>query len=238
MTIARRAAAFDELLTTTLALTSPPVGLAFVGAAPPGVDRVSGPAPSGCTYWKDAAAGRVFYTEASDHFGCPVGAHTHNAAMPPEKVKELEGMIGTMVGLRYLKGEEVAAIPRRERALEVAVYGPLRKLPVDPDVVLVRGDARQLMLLLEAATAAGLAKGAQVMGRPTCAMIPASLASGEVTTNLGCIGNRVYTGLADTELYAAIPAAGIDALSGELAAIAAANVALEKFHTERRDARP
>ena len=53
--------------------------------------------------------------------------------------------------------EEVPQIPTRKTPLRVAVYAPLAAAPVPPDVVLVRGNARQLMLLAEAAQAAGVA---------------------------------------------------------------------------------
>src|SRR2546427_245687 len=77
--------------------------------------------------------------------------------------------------------------------------------PFDADVVLVRGNAKQMMFIAEAAGAVGLSGGSALMGRPTCAMIPAAMQGGYVTTSLGCIGNRVYTGLGDDEFYAAIP---------------------------------
>ena len=49
-------------------------------------------------------------------------------------------LIHTMVGLSYLKMEEVPAIPTRKTPLEVAVYAPLAAAPLPPDVVLVRGN--------------------------------------------------------------------------------------------------
>ena len=48
-------------------------------------------------------------------------------------------------------------IPTRTTALQVAVSAPLAAAPVPPDVVLVRGNARQVMRLAEAAQAAGAA---------------------------------------------------------------------------------
>ena len=87
----------------------------------------------------------------------------------------------------------------------VAVYAPLAETPAPPDVVLVRGRARQIMLVAEAARAAGLAGDGAAMGRPACAMIPAVLGGPAGVTSLGCIGNRVYTGLGDDELYFTIP---------------------------------
>ena len=53
-------------LAQLLGLTSPPVAIAFVDAAPPGVSRVAATEPASCSYWRRAAAGEVFYTVADD----------------------------------------------------------------------------------------------------------------------------------------------------------------------------
>jgi uncharacterized protein (DUF169 family) len=116
------------------------------------------------------------------------------------------------------------------------VYAPLAEAPCPPDVVLVRGDARQVMLVAEAAWSAGLRGDVATMGRPACAMVPQAIQSGTGATSLGCIGNRVYTGLAEHELYFAIPGPKLAAVVERLATIVEANRALEAFHTQRRDA--
>ena len=157
-------------LAELLSLASPPVAIAFVDAVPPGVPHVSAVEPAGCGYWRRAAAGEVFFTVADDHKRCAVGAHTHNVTLSPAEQQELMGLVQTMVGLSYLKMEDVPQIPTRKTALQVAVYAPLAAAPVPPDVVLVRGNARQLMLLAEAAQAAGVAGTGAAMGRPTCAV--------------------------------------------------------------------
>src|SRR5215510_6178047 len=116
-----------------LGLRHAPVALAFRDSAPPGVPRVDAAGPSGCSYWKLAAEGRTFYTEAADHFNCPVGAYTHGIDLPPAQAQELQGVVGTMVSLGYLRMEEVPGIPRREERFGVAVYGPLADAPEPPD---------------------------------------------------------------------------------------------------------
>ena len=87
--------------------------------------HVSAGEPAGCGYWRRAAAGEVFFTVADDHKGCPVGAHTHNVTLSPSEQQELMGLVQTMVGLSYLKMEEVPQIPTRRTPLQVAVYAPL-----------------------------------------------------------------------------------------------------------------
>ena len=221
-------------MTELLGLRVAPVAVTFASAAPAGVPRVAKAGPAGCAYWKQAAEGAAFYTEASDHFNCPVGSYTHGVGLPPERAKELEGVVGTMVGLQYIRMEEVGALPRRTEPFKVAVYAPLAEAPVPPDVVLVRGRARQIMLVAEAARAAGLAGDAAAMGRPACAMIPAVLARPGGVTSLGCIGNRVYAGLGDDELYFTIPGARIGDLVERLETVLHANRELEQYHQARR----
>jgi uncharacterized protein (DUF169 family) len=216
-----------------LSLTSAPVAIAFVDAAPAGVAHVSDVEPAGCGYWRRAATGEVFYTIADDHKSCPVGAHTHNVPLSSTEKADLMGLLETMVGLQYLKMDDVPQIPTRETPLRVAVYTPLNAAVISPDVVLVRGNARQLMLLAEAAQAAGIAGAGPAMGRPTCAVIPQAINADKTATSFGCIGNRVYTAAADDEAYFAIPGGQLRALEEKLTVIVHANNELEKFHRAR-----
>ncbi|MDA1016815.1 MAG: DUF169 domain-containing protein [Planctomycetota bacterium] len=126
--------------------------------------------------------------------------------------------------------DEVPAIPRRETAFGVASYSPLAETTTEPDVVLVSGNARKMMLLAEAAHSAGVACEANMVGRPTCAAIPAVMNSGTSAANLGCIGNRVYTELGDDELYFVFAGSQLDKITDKLASIVHANLQLEQYH--------
>lgn len=216
-----------------LGLRWPPLALAFRPAPPAGVPRIAAPAPASCAYWKLAAEMGPFYTDAADHTRCPIGAYVHGVDLGPETAKELGSLIETMVGIQYLRQEEVEALPRVDPPFGVLVYAPLSETPCDPDVVIVRGDAKQVMLVAEAARSAGVGHDGATMGRPACAMIPEALRSGHGATSLGCIGNRVYTGLGDDELYYAIPGPRVAEVVGKLGVIVNANRTLEAFHRER-----
>lgn len=216
-----------------LGLKSQPVALSFVEKAPDGVQKIAASEAAGCGYWRKAAEGETFYTDAADHHGCPIGSHTHNVPMPIEKKTELEGMIGQMVELGYVKMEEIPMIPKRADAFKFAVYGPLADAAQLPDVILMRGTVRQLMILSEAASAAGIAGESPTMGRPTCAVIPQVLNSGKTSASFGCIGNRVYTQAPDDEAYYAVAGAQLEKMAGALETIAKANEELEKFHRSR-----
>lgn len=216
-----------------LELRVPPVAIAFRDSAPADMPRIESPAPAGCGYWRLAAEGQEFYTEASDHYTCPVGAHTHGVNLPADVAEELNGLVQTMVQMQYIKMEEIPAIPRRQSPFRVAVYARLADASFEPDVVLIRGTAKQLMLVAEAAQAAGIAHGGATMGRPTCAILPESLQSGVAAASFGCIGNRVYTGLGDDEGYYAIPGASVSEVVNKLSAIVDANRRLRQFHLAR-----
>jgi len=204
-----------------LNLTSSPIAISFVDAAPTGIKHVDAVEAAGCGYWRRAAEAEVFYTVADDHKRCPVGAHTHNVMLSPEERRELMGLVGTMVGLQYLKIEEIPMIPTRKTPLKVAVYAPLAAAPVPPDVVLVRGNARQLMLLTEAAQSAGVAGSGPAMGRPTYAVLPEAINADLTSASFGCVGNRVYTGAADTDAYFAIPGDHLAAVEQRLSSSSA-----------------
>jgi uncharacterized protein (DUF169 family) len=214
-------------------LTSAPVAMAFLSTPPPGIERVGHPDAAGCGYWKQASEGRTFYTTAVDHGNCPIGAFTHGVELPADKAPELQALIGTMIELKYLKSEEVPAIPHRTTPFRFAAYAPLQQANFEPDVVVFRGTARQIMLLSEAARAAGVFEAGSVMGRPACAMLPQAIASGGGIASVGCIGNRVYTGLGDDEMYLTVPGASVEAVLGHLRDTLHANAALEQFHRQR-----
>jgi len=219
-----------------LGLRRQPVAVKFQQSAPAGIPHIDDAAVSGCTYWKLAAEGRTFYTDASDHFGCPIGSYTHGIDLPDEQAKELEGLVGTMVQLQYIAMEEVPEIPQLAGEFGVAIYAPLAEAEFEPDAVLISGTAKQMMLLAEAAHAAGIASDSSMVERPTCAALSAVMQSGRTATNLGCIGNRVYTELEDNELYFVIAGSQLASVVDKLHTIVDANNELESFHRNRLEA--
>ena len=220
---------FQQLLSLSL----PPVAIAFRSTAPPGVPHVEAVGPAGCSYWKLAAEGKVFYTQAADYYNCPIGAYTHGVDLPAGTAAELQGLVETMVGLEYLRMEEVPNIPRRTAPFGVALYGPFPLAPFDPDVVLVRGRAKQVMLIAEAAHMAGIGSEVAARVRPTCAVLPETVQKARASISLGCIGNRVYTELGDDELYIALPGQKVFDVLSSLSTIITANRELERFHRGR-----
>jgi uncharacterized protein (DUF169 family) len=153
--------------------------------------------------------------------------------MGPEKQKELEGLIGTMIGLEYLAAAEIPKIPTRKTPFRYAVYAPIDRAPMPPDLLLLRGDVRQLMLVAETTQSLNLGSSGPTAGRPTCAVLPETLNTARASSSFGCVGNRVYTGTSDGEGYYAIPGAQLPAIEARLATVVRANAELEKFHRAR-----
>src|SRR5687767_6191365 len=228
-------ARIEQTLTLALQLTRRPIAITFRTALPEDVERFTGLQPSGCSFWRLAASGQVFYTVPSDHYNCPVGSYTHNIPLPREREPELMNTLTLMVNVGYLKMDEVPGIPQLAKTPAVTIYAPLGMTPVEPDAVVVSGTPRRLMLLHEAATRAladRATHASPLLGRPTCMAIPAAMSSG-VASSLGCVGNRIYTGISDEAFYSVVRGDTLAALMNEINTITAANVMLSEYHRDR-----
>jgi uncharacterized protein (DUF169 family) len=210
------------------------VAVTFLEKAPENTKKFEGTEPSGCSFWRLAAEGRTFYTVPENHFNCAVGAYTHNIALAPERQKETEQTLMMMFDLGYLKPDEVPQIPRLAKAPKAILYAPLVDATAVPDVVLFTVKPARAMLLQEAANRAGVGTGALALGRPTCMALPASLQFGAISS-LGCIGNRVYTGLGEDEMYVVVRGKDLPAMVEALRTIGSANAALQEYAKGRRE---
>src|SRR6185436_11256639 len=118
------------------------------------------------------------------------------------------------------------------RTPAAVVYSRLGEAPLAPDVVIFACRPSAAMYLGEAARAAGAASSLPPLPRPTCMALPAAAAHG-ATMSLGCIGNRVYTGVADDDVYLMVRGADVEKVAGALAPIMNANTQLAAFHQAR-----
>jgi uncharacterized protein (DUF169 family) len=222
----------ERQLTAALGLARRPVAIAFRDDSPAGVQPFTGVLPSGCSFWKLAADGDTFSTRPADHHNCPIGSYTHNIPLPPDREPELMQTLSLMAEIGYIRMEEVGAIPRVPAPPEVVVYAPLGETPTDPDVVIIAGSAGRLMLLYEAAARSGVSAQA-LLGRPTCMAVPAAMGR-QLVSSMGCVGNRVYTELPDSDLYMTVAGSEIEAVAGQLETIVSANRVLTEYHQARR----
>ena len=80
-------------------------------------------------------------------------------------------------------------------------YGPLTETPdnVDPDVVLMRVNGRQLMVLSDAIP------GLRVEGKPQCHIVAMAKQDKVPAASVGCALSRARTGMTPDEMTCALP---------------------------------
>ena len=163
----------------------------------PTSDGRTGRVPAGCVFWMKAAE-RTFSTAPEDHGNCSVGSLTHGLKTLDEVASQSD--VSALVEAKWVSEETFPSIPVVKTRSSFIVYGPLADTAVNPDVVLLRVNAKQVMTLSSAVP------GIRFEGKPQCHIIPMAKEGGEVAISVGCMLSRVRTGMASTEMTCAIPA--------------------------------
>lgn len=191
-----------------LRLTMPPVAITFTGQRPDGVaafdDRVpppmpdgrTGRVPAGCVFWVKATQ-RTFSTVPEDHSNCSVGRLTHGMAMLDDIAGNSD--VAELVNSGWVGMDDTPGIPTISTRPGAVTYGPLQEA-TDPEVVLLRVNGRQLMVLSDALP------GLRIEGKPQCHIIALAKEHGEVAASVGCALSRARTGMRVEEMTCAIPA--------------------------------
>jgi uncharacterized protein (DUF169 family) len=227
---------FANILAQRLKLRHTPIGIAYLAEAPSGVKRCGEAVPSACAFWK-AAERQLFYATAEDHYNCPIGAITQGFALPQPVSEIAMSLIGMMGTVSYIEAAEAGHIPKVEKNHNVIVYGPLRDFDgIQPDVVLLIATPFQAMMISEAGGTASWGKGreSRTLGRPACAVIPASMKSGNTSISMGCMGARTFADIKEDEVLISVPAAAVAELQSRLALILDANVEMKKFYETQK----
>ena len=203
-------AALASALTESLRLGAPPIAITFAAEAPadvpafdepmapPTEDGRTGRVPAGCVFWMKGAE-RTFSTVAEDHGNCSVGSVTHGF----KTLEEVAGNsdVAALLESGWVTMDDVPRIPVVTKAPGAVTYGPLADTPVDPDVVLIRVNGKQMMVLSDAIP------GLRIEGKPQCHIVAIAKEQGEIAASVGCALSRVRTGMPATEMTCAIPAA-------------------------------
>jgi uncharacterized protein (DUF169 family) len=198
----------DEL-SSLLGLQSRTLAITFSADAPVGVPRFdaempepaadgrTGRVPAGCVFWVEATKGS-FTTVAADHANCSVGSLTHGL----KTLEEIAGNsdVAALLESGWVTMDVVPMIPVLKQKPEFISYGPLEATTIDPDVVFLRINAKQAMVLSDALP------GLRFEGKPQCHIIPMARENNDVAVSVGCMLSRVRTGIPNTEMTCAIPA--------------------------------
>ena len=87
----------EERISAAVPLRRRAVAVGFLDAAPAELEKFEGSEPSGCSFWRLAAAGKSFYTVPENHSNCAVGAYTHNIPLSSAREKETEQTLQMML---------------------------------------------------------------------------------------------------------------------------------------------
>jgi uncharacterized protein (DUF169 family) len=212
-------AAMDHELRDLLALSVPPIAITFAENAPAGVapvggshpsptpDGRTGAAPAGCVFWT-RATDREFSTNAADHANCSVGSFTHGFKTLEEAAGKAD--VQTLLAVEWVSMEAAMGLPTVAKKPTNVIYGPLAKTSVDPDVVFVRLNGKQVMLLNDALP------DLRFEGKPQCHIIPIAKEKQAVAVSSGCMLSRVRTGMSNNEVTCAISVERMPDLLGKL----------------------
>lgn len=201
--------ALSTELALLLKLRFPPLAITFSVEAPAGVkpfdspmpepaeDGRTGRVPAGCVFWIEGVA-RTFTTEPPDHGNCSVGSLTHGL----RTLEEIAGNsdVAAMLESGWVTMDMVPQIPTVAARPKFITYGPLAETPIDPDVVFLRLNPKQAMMLSDALPEI------RFEGKPQCHIIPIAKEQNEVAISVGCMLSRVRTGMSNNEMSCAIPA--------------------------------
>jgi uncharacterized protein (DUF169 family) len=195
-------------LRESLATHVPPIAITFHGTvpdverfdaplSPPSPDGRTGRVPAGCVFWMRSTH-HTFTTLPEDHGNCSVGSLTHGM----KSLDEIAGNadVAALLESGWVTMDAVPEIPVVRTRPAAVTYGPLAETPHDPDVVLLRLTARQVMMLSDAIP------GLRVEGKPQCHIVAIAKEHGQAAVSVGCQLSRVRTGMGNTEMTCALPA--------------------------------
>jgi uncharacterized protein (DUF169 family) len=222
-------------LTDALHLSAAPLAITFSDAPLPGVAMFDDPMPepqpdgrtgrvaAGCVFWMKAAD-RTFSTVAEDHGNCSVGSLTHGFKTLDEVAGNSD--VAALLETGWVTMDVVPQIPVVHEKPGAVTYGPLAQTPVDPDVVFLRVNGRQMMVLSDAIP------GLRIEGKPQCHIVAIAKDEGVPAASVGCALSRVRTGMQPTEMTCAIPAASLPEVLASIVRNAGADSAVAKYAGE------
>jgi uncharacterized protein (DUF169 family) len=222
-------------LSYILSLQTTPLAISFSQEAPDGIhsydasmpaptaDGRTGRVPAGCVFWIKAQD-RSFTTAAEDHANCSIGSVTHGLKTLEEVAKNSD--VACLVDAGWVTPEVFPQIPVVSGAPRHVTYGPLYETSLEPDVVFLRLNAKQAMVLSDAVAEIAF------QGKPQCHIIAIAKEHNQVAISVGCMLSRVRTGMATTEMTCAIPAKRLPEVVEKLRGACSADKAVASYASD------
>jgi uncharacterized protein (DUF169 family) len=213
---------FANRLVAALHLSVPPIAISFNRSpasrpapaanaayplAPPNEFGRTGSAPAGCVFWVLATQSPLT-TFAADHANCSVGSLTHGFQSLGEVADNDD--VAALLASGWVDEVGVSQLPVIRGPTESVTYAPLRSVSEMPDVVLLRTNARGLMILKDAVPAL------PVEGKPQCHIVAMAHEQNQIAASVGCALSRARTGMKVDEATCVIPGRKLEGLVAEL----------------------
>ncbi|MGA2037564.1 MAG: DUF169 domain-containing protein [Acidimicrobiales bacterium] len=147
----------------------------------------------------EALSGVLHLAVAPIHGNCSVGRYTHGLATLDEVGGNAD--VATLVESGWVDPAAFGSIPAVFKRAQFIAYGPLADATGEPDVVLLRVNGRQLMVLSDALP------GLRIEGKPQCHIVALAKEHGEAAASVGCALSRARTGMRPDEMTLAVPGA-------------------------------
>jgi uncharacterized protein (DUF169 family) len=221
-----------DALSAALHLAVAPIGISFTAEAAAGVpgfdepmsepaaDGRTGRVPAGCVFWVRAAE-RAFTTAPADHGNCSVGRYTHGLAALEDVAGNSD--VANLLESGWVDAEVVGRIPAISKRPEVITYGPVADAATLPDVVLLRVNGRQMMVLSDALP------GLKIEGKPQCHIVALAKENGDVAASVGCALSRARTGMRPDEMTFALPGSRLAEVTAAVEHAAAVDTVVAKY---------
>lgn len=198
----------ESKLTELLGLAVTPMAIRFAEQPPedvprfegempePTADGRTGKVPAGCVFWMHGTR-ETFTTLPADHGNCSVGSYTHGLLDLQEAAGKED--VQALLASGWVDEAAVAQVPAVQQRPGAITYGPLRQAPELPDVVFLRVNGKQAMMLQDAWPSL------RREGKPQCHIVAIAKEHGQPALSVGCMLSRVRTGMSSSEMTAAIP---------------------------------
>jgi len=219
-------------LKQTLGLSHAPIAITFSQEAPasiplhegkmpdPSADGRTGKVTAGCVFWIQSED-RTFTTKADDHFNFSVGSVTHGLKTLDE-VMQNEDVRGLLES-EWVTPEEAMQLPVVKNRYKFITYGPVSQASNDPDVIFLRLNTFQGMVLHDAFS------DMPIVGKPQCHIIPLAKEQNQIVMSTGCTLSRIRTGMSPDEMTCAIPASRLIEVVEKLEARREANARVASY---------
>ena len=222
----------SKRLEKALHLAEPPIAIGFADNevesisrfdepfAPASPDGRTGRVPAGCVFWMKAAT-QSFSTEPADHGNCSVGSLTHGLLKMDQIGSNSD--VAELLGSGWVSMDMVPQIPVVAKKHNFVNYGPAADCEFQPDVILIRINGRQMMVISDAVS------DLSVQGKPQCHIVAMAKEQNVIAASVGCALSRARTGMGPSEMTCAIPASRLSEFVDNIERVSAIDNQVAKY---------